>query len=37
MISPILELQRQRAMLQLEYEAERAEFQRQTATMGVGR
>ena len=37
MISPILELQRQRAMLQLEYEAERAEFQRQTATMGLGR
>lgn len=37
MVSPILELQRQRAILQLEYEAERAEFQRQTETMGLGR
>ena len=36
-VSPILELQRQRALLQLEYEHEREEFRRLTEVMGVGR
>ena len=36
-VSPILELQKQRVLLQAEYEAERQEFQRQTETMGLGR
>ena len=36
-VSPILELQKQRVLLQAEYEAERQEFKRQTETMGLGR
>ena len=36
-VSPILELQRQRALLVAEQEAERIEFQHQTETMGLGR
>ena len=36
-VSPILELQRQRALLQLEYKHEREEFRRLTEVMGVGR
>lgn len=36
-VSPILELQRQRMLLKAEHEAEREEFQHQTATMGLGR
>ncbi len=36
-VSPILELQKQRVLLQAEYEAERQEFQRQTETIGLGR
>ena len=36
-ISPILELQRQRALLQLEYDAEKEEFRRQTEAMGMRR
>ena len=36
-VSPILELQRQRALLVAEQEAERKEFQHQTETMGLGR
>jgi len=36
-VSPILELQRQRMLLQAEYQSERNEFQRQTETMGIGR
>ena len=36
-ISPILELQRQRALLQLEYDAEKEEFRRQTEAVGMRR
>ena len=36
-VSPILELQKQRALLVAEQEAERKEFQHQTETMGLGR
>ena len=36
-ISPILELQRQRALLQLEYDAEKEEFRRQTEALGMHR
>ena len=36
-VSPILELQKQRALLQAERDAERSEFQRQTETVGLGR
>ena len=36
-VSPILELQRQRALLVAEREAEREEFRRQTETQGLGR
>ena len=36
-VSPILELQRQRALLVAERDAEREEFQHQTETMGLGR
>ena len=36
-VSPILELQKQRALLVAERDAERAEFQRQTETVGLGR
>ena len=36
-VSPILELQRQRALLVAERDAERSEFQRQTETLGIGR
>ncbi len=36
-VSPILELQRQRALLVAERDAERSEFQRQTETVGLGR
>ena len=36
-VSPILELQRQRALLVAERDAERAEFQHQTETVGLGR
>ena len=35
--SPILHLQRQQLLLRMEYEFEKAEFQRQTETMGVAR
>ena len=35
--SPILHLQRQQLLLRMEYEYEKAEFQRQTETMGVAR
>ena len=36
-ISPILELQRQRALLELEYNAEKEEFRRQTEATGMAR
>ncbi len=36
-VSPILELQKQRALLVAERDAERGEFQRQTETVGLGR
>ena len=36
-VSPILELQKQRALLVAERDAERAEFQHQTETVGLGR
>lgn len=36
-VSPILELQRQRALLMAERDAERNDFQRQTETIGIGR
>ena len=36
-VSPILELQKQRALLVAERDAERNEFQRQTETVGLGR
>ncbi|MBR5639853.1 MAG: AAA family ATPase [Muribaculaceae bacterium] len=36
-VSPILELQKQRALLVAERDAERSEFQRQTETVGLGR
>ena len=36
-ISPILELQRQRALLQMEYDAEKDEFRRQTEAFGMHR
>ena len=36
-VSPILELQKQRALLLAERDTERAEFQRQTETVGLGR
>lgn len=36
-VSPILELQKQRALLVAEQKAERIEFQHQTETMGLGR
>jgi len=36
-ISPIIELQKQRALLVAERDTERAEFQRQTETVGLGR
>ncbi len=36
-VSPILELQKQRALLVAERDAERSEFQRQTETLGLGR
>ena len=35
--SPILELQRQRALLQIEYDAEKEEFRRQTEALGMRR
>ena len=35
--SPVLHLQRQQLLLRMEYEYEKAEFQRQTETMGVER
>ena len=37
LVSPILELQRQRALLVEERDTERSEFQRQTETVGLGR
>lgn len=37
MISPILQIQKQRALLQAEYEAEKEEFRRQTSEMGIRR
>ncbi|MBR5085375.1 MAG: AAA family ATPase [Muribaculaceae bacterium] len=37
MVSPTLELQKQRALLVMERDAERNEFQRQTETIGIGR
>ena len=36
-VSPILLLQKQRALLQMEYDAEKEEFRRQTETLGVRR
>ncbi len=36
-ISPILELQRQRALLQMEYDADKEEFRRQTEAVGMRR
>jgi superfamily I DNA and/or RNA helicase len=36
-VSPILELQKQRALLVAERDTERSEFQRQTETLGLGR
>ena len=36
-VSPILELQKQRALLVAERDAERSEFQHQTETVGLGR
>ena len=36
-VSPILLLQKQRALLQMEYDAENEEFRRQTETLGVRR
>ncbi len=36
-VSPILALQKQRALLQMEYEAEKEEFRHQTETVGVRR
>ena len=37
MVSPTLELQKQRALLVMERDTERSEFQRQTETIGIGR